>query len=139
MSNPSPFTYQNILDRWADGLKTLGAANGAGLLASLASLQYLKAGNPHALGLAKCAVGIFLVGAALFAWAFLTLTLLPIAIEKFAMMSNQKHGSFLSMLHAFSRHPEFKSGYSQFLFTSLCSLACFVVGLMLAALVAYNI
>jgi hypothetical protein len=32
-------SYQFIIERWADGLKVLGAANGASLLASGASLR----------------------------------------------------------------------------------------------------
>jgi hypothetical protein len=40
VSDQRPFTYQFLIERWADGLKVLGAGNGAGLLASGASLQF---------------------------------------------------------------------------------------------------
>jgi hypothetical protein len=43
VSDQRSFTYQFIIERWADGLKILGAGNGAGLLASGASLQFFAA------------------------------------------------------------------------------------------------
>ena len=35
-----PFTYQYIIDRWADGLKILAVGNSGGLLASGAAFQF---------------------------------------------------------------------------------------------------
>ena len=43
MSDRKPITYQFIIEGLADGLEVLGAGNGAGLLASGASLQFFCA------------------------------------------------------------------------------------------------
>ena len=93
-----PFTYQNIIDRWADGLKVLGAGNSAGLLASGASFQFF-ASKPDIVGTVKVAAAFYLLGILLFAIAFLTLTILPLAIEKFVIASSASYSGFVEMMN----------------------------------------
>src|SRR4051812_16360907 len=60
-------------ERWADGLKVLGAGNGTGLLATTAGLHYLSA-NTHILIELRLSAAAFFSGIILFAFSFLVFT-----------------------------------------------------------------
>ena len=101
MSDQKPITYQFIIERWADGLKVLGAGNGAGLLASGASLRFFATNKPELLTEVKVGAGFFLVGLILFAIAFLFLTVLPLSIESFLGSSDKIYRAFKDMITDF--------------------------------------
>jgi hypothetical protein len=127
LSDQRPFTYQFLIERWADGLKVLGAGNGAGLLASGASLQFFAA-KPELLSSIKVAAGFFLAGILLFAVAFLILTALPLSIESFLASSNKTYRVFKDMMGdviAYSK--EGGRLYIALILTSLLSFLCFMV------------
>ena len=80
MSAQKPIAYQFIIERWAGGLKVLGAGHGAGILASAASIQYFS-GRPEFFFYIKWGPDFFVVGVIFFAVAFVILTILPLVIE----------------------------------------------------------
>jgi hypothetical protein len=80
MSDQKPIAYQFIIERWAGGLKVLGAGHGAGILASAASIQYFS-GRPEFFFYIKLGPDFFVVGVIFFAVAFVILTILPLVIE----------------------------------------------------------
>ena len=126
-----PFTYQYILDRWADGLKVLGAGNSAGLLASAASFQFF-ANKPEIIGITKCAAVFFLVGSFLFAIAFFILTILPLGIERFVLASRTTYNGFFQLMNAFSKDRENLKLYGVFIVASILSFLFFIIGLLQA-------
>jgi hypothetical protein len=133
MSDQKPFTYQFIIERWADGLKLLGAGNGAGLLASGASLQFFAA-KLELLFWIKVGAVFFLAGVLLFAFAFLILTILPLAIERFLASSDKTHRVFRDMItDLIATNKEDGVVYVILVATSLSSFVCFIIGCMFGA------
>lgn len=128
MSDQKQITYQFIIERWADGLKVLAAGNGAGLLASGASLQYFSA-KPGLLTSIKVGAGFFFIGILLFAVAFLLLTVLPLTIEHFLASSNKIYKEFKDMMTDLTTaHKEDGRAYVALVLTSIFSFICFIVG-----------
>jgi hypothetical protein len=133
MSDQRPFTYQFLIERWADGLKLLGAGNSAGLLASGASLQYFAA-RPELIWI-KVAAVFFLAGILLFAVAFLILTILPLAIESFLASSDKIYRVFKDMITDLqAANKQDARVYLMFVLTSLASFLCFIVGCLVGGL-----
>src|SRR5258708_40035976 len=95
-----PFTYQYIIDRWADGLKILGVGNSGGLLASGAAFQF-SAHKTEIVGYIKWWASLYLAGILLFAIAFFALTILPLGIERFVLTSRQTYNGFGQLMNAF--------------------------------------
>jgi len=128
VSDQKPFTYQFIIERWADGLKVLGAGNGAGLLASGASLQFFTA-TPEILRSIKLGAFFFLIGILLFAVAFLILTILPLVIERFLASSDKTYGTFIDMIKDMnSANKTVSSIYLILALSSVFSVLCFFIG-----------
>jgi hypothetical protein len=137
MTVEKPFTYQYILDRWADGLKVLGAGNSAGLLASGASFQFF-ATKPEAVGSIHRAAFFFLIGIFLFAMAFLVLTVLPLAIERFVFASQNSYQSFHELLADLIKHKQHGKAYFLLVIASLLSFLFFMLGLGQVSFVISN-
>jgi hypothetical protein len=134
MSDQRPFTYQFLIERWADGLKVLGAGNGAGLLASGASLRFFSP-RPELLTAIKVGAAFFLVGLLLFAIAFLVLSILPLTIEIFLASSDRTFSVFRDMMTALcARNKKDERFYLAFVLSSLISFICFVAGCLFAVL-----
>jgi hypothetical protein len=122
-----PFTYQFIIERWADGLKFLGAGNGTGLLASGAALQYIVI-KPEPFWI-KVGAGFFLAGVLLFAFAFFILTILPLAIERFLASSDKTYSVFKDMMtDLIATNKEDGRIYSIFVLYSIFSFLCLIIG-----------
>jgi hypothetical protein len=128
VSDQKPITYQFLIERWADGLKVLGAGNGAGLLASGASLQFLSA-KPGLLTSIKVGAGFFLVGILSFAVAFLLLTILPLTIQHFIASSDKIYKEFKVMItDLMATNKADGRAYVALVLTSMFSFVCFMVG-----------
>jgi hypothetical protein len=129
----NPISYQFIIERWSDGLKVLGAGNGAGFLASAASFQYFAANKPTLLFSIKIAAAFFLAGIILFAFAFAILTFLPAAIERFLRSSNKKYKAFGEMMNALAKaNKDDRHAYVMGLLLSIVSFICFLGGCLQA-------
>jgi hypothetical protein len=128
VSDQKSITYQFIIERWADGLKVLGAGNGAGLLASGASLQFLSA-KPGLLTSIKVGAGCFLVGTLLFAVAFLLLTILPLTIQHFLASSEKIYKEFKVMIEDLMATNKLDGrAYVALVLTSMFSFVFFMLG-----------
>ena len=128
MSDQKPITYQFIIERWADGLKVLGAGNGAGLLASGESLQFFPA-KPGLLTSIKVGAGFFLAGLLSFALAFFVLTVLPLTIEHFLASSEKIYKEFKDMMtDLMLTNKNDASSYIALVLISMFSFVCFMVG-----------
>ena len=134
-----PFTLQFLIERWADGLKALGAGNGTGLIASGAAIQFFAA-KPEAIFLIKIASAAFMGGVLLFAVAFVTLMSLMFKFDEFLAD------------HAAKLHPKgmtsavwmvigMKSGnvYTRFVCLALMSLLAFLVGCATVGLLIFQV
>jgi hypothetical protein len=129
-----PFTYQYIIDRWADGLKVLGAGNSAGLFASAAFFQFF-ANRPEIVWPVKWAACFFLAGILLFAVAFFILTFLPLAIEKFVLASQDTFSGFAELMNAFAKAKDNLKIWGTFIVCSIFSFVLFLLGTGQAILV----
>lgn len=128
MSDQKPFSYQFIIERWADGLKVLGAGNGTGFLASAAALQSFSS-KPELLSAVKTSTGFFFGGVILFAVAYLVLTILPLAILNFVEESGKTHDKFTDMTRAFVRSKKSDAvAFMTFMLTAILSFFCFIGG-----------
>jgi hypothetical protein len=93
-----PMTSQFLLERLADGLKVLGAGNGAGLLAAGTALQLFSSRTEVLLTL-KLVAGAFLLGVLTFAGAFFSLVALIWSIEEFqAAEPNRAYQGFDNLI-----------------------------------------
>jgi hypothetical protein len=124
-------SYEFIIERWADGLKVLGAGNGAGVLASAASLQFIATNRPDVLGSVKWGVGCFLAGLFCFSMAFLFLTIFPIAIDRFLTSSTRKYKTLMDAIKALTKaNKSERNAYLGLVIFSLLSFVFFIAGLL---------
>jgi hypothetical protein len=134
VSEQRPFTYQFIIERWADGLKVLGAGNSAGLLASGASLQFFAA-RPELWNPIKIGATFFLIGILLFSIAFLILTILPLSIENLFASSDKTYRLFREMIAALiATNKQERTIYFILVLSSLLSFLCFIFGCLFGVL-----
>jgi phosphate/sulfate permease len=139
MPDQKPFTYQYIFDRWADGLKVLGAGNGTGLIAAGASVQYLTS-KPELVIFLKIGASLFLLGVILFAVAYLIVTILPLAILHFVEESDKTYITFREMIVAYTESKKTeKTVYLALVALSILSFICFIVGCALANHIVMNL
>jgi hypothetical protein len=78
----------------------------------------------------KIAASLFLVGVVLFAIAYFFLTILPMAIDKFAFSSGQTYESFTELMTEFTRDRENNKVYLVMVFVAIFSFLSFLMGLL---------
>ena len=137
MPAEKPFAYQYILDRWADGLKVLGAGNSGGLLASGAAFQF-SAHKTEIVAYIKWSASCYLAGVLLFAIAFFALTILPLGIESFVLRSRQTYKGFGQLMNAFATEKDNLKVYGAFIICSIFSFVLFLAGTIQAILIILN-